>query len=573
MSTTRFGLVMGALACTILTGCPKVEPVVETPPVPVFVEGTIGQFGQYIGYAERSVQGYGVVVGLGENGSSEVPGEIQKYLVRYMFQRKLGSWRHNTPDLHPAKILRDLDTAVVLVVGEVPHGAPVGTRFDLQVAALDGTNTRSLDGGVLMPAELRLAIGNLAVPGGPTHPWADGGGEVFISPVLDMSKPAMRAELRRGRILAGGVVTKYRPVRLLLRDPSFRLARQIERRLNQRFRFRGSRHAVATAKSDETIEIRVPKSYAHNYKHFLELVLHLPLASEAARSELQTQRILKAMDEPEAVHHKLSLSLEAIGSDIIPMLQPHYASQDDSVAYYTARAGLRLGDASAGSIVLATAQTAESPLQVQAIEELGRLGMPRAIEALRPLLDDRNWLVRSAAYESLLKLGEKVRIKRTMVGKRLILDIVQSCGEPVIYATQTGRPRIAVFGGDLPVSNPMFFSLPDDLVTISDTKVATGSRLMLYRKVPRSSDPSDMFYIDFNTSDLIRTLGGPTDRDNDGRVMAMSLAYSQVLQVLRGLCESKTGALKARFELQPIGESAIIHEGDGMGIRPDTPGQ
>lgn len=564
---------MGALMLTVLSGC-GTEPVVETPPVPVFVEGTIGQFGQYIGYAERSVQGYGVVVGLGENGSSEVPGKIQKYLVRYMFQRKLGFWRHETAHLHPARILRDLDTAAVLVAGEVPHGAPVGTPFDLQVAALDGTNTRSLDGGVLMPAELSLAFGNLAAPSGPiAHPWADGTGEVFISPVLDMSKPAARAELRRGRILGGGVVTKYRPVRLLLRDPSFRLARQIESRLNQRFRPRGSKHVVATAKNDETIEIRVPEDYARDYKHFLELVLHLPLASSAARSELQTQRILKAMNEPEAVHHKLSLSLEAIGGDIVPMLQPHYTSQDDNTAYFSARAGLRLGDATAGPIVLGTARTAESPLQVQAIEELGRQRPRGAVDVLRALLDDRNWLVRAAAYESLLKLGEKVRIKRTMVGKRFILDVVKSCGEPVIYATQSGQPRITVFGGDLPVSNPMFFSMPDDLVTISDTPGPTGSRLMLFRKVPRSPTPSDMFYIDFNTSDLIRTLGGPTDRDNKGKVKAMSLSYSQVLQVLRGLCESKTGALKARFELQPLGESAIIREGDGMGIRPDTPAE
>jgi len=565
--------------CTVLSGCGwwaslwEDDVVVETPPVPVFVEGTIGQFGQYIGYAERSVQGYGVVVGLGQNGSSEVPGEIQKYLVRYMFMHKLGFWRHNTQDLHPAKILRDLDTAVVLVAGEIPHGAPVGTTFDLQVASLDGTNTRSLDGGVLMPAELRLAIGDMAAPGGPTFPWAEGTGGVFISPVLDMSKPAMRAELRRGRILGGGKVTKYRPVRLLLRDPSVRLARQIQSRLNQRFRLRGSTHAVATAKNDQTIEIRVPQSYAQDYKHFLELVLHLPLAPEAARSELQTQRILKAMNEPEAVHHKLALSLEAIGSDIIPMLQPQYASEDDTAAYYAARVGLRLGDATAGPVVFRMAQTADSPMQVQAIKELGRHRLPGTINALRPLLDDRNWLVRLAAYESLVKLGDKVRIRRTMVRKGMVLDVVQSSGEPVIYATQSGEPRIAVFGGDLPVSDPMFFSLPDDLVTISDTKSAAGSRLMLYRKIPRSTQPSDMFYIDFNTSDLIRTLGGATDRNREGKVMAMSLAYSQVLQVLRGLCESKTGALKARFELQAIGESTIIRQGDGMGIRPDTPAE
>ena len=119
--------------------------------------------------------------------------------------------------------------------------------------------------------------------------------------------------------------------------------------------------------------------------------------------------------------------------------------------------------------------------------------------------------------------------------------------------------------------NGIFFTLPDDLVTISDTKRPEGKKLMLYRKVPRSPTPSDMLYTDFKASDLIRTLGGLPDRSAKGDVQALSLTYSQVLQVVRGLCLSETGGIKARFELQPPGESGRIRTGDGMGIRPDTP--
>ena len=570
MSTVRLPLVVGMMMCAVCAGCAD-DPSVDTPPIPIYVEGTIGQFGQYVGFAERSVQGYGVVVGLGENGSGEIPGKIRDYLIQYLHRRKLGFWRHDTAHLHPAKILRDLDTAAVLVAGEVPHGAPVGSTFDLQVAALDGTNTQSLDGGVLMPAELRLAIGQMAVPGGPTHTWGDGHGEVFVNPLLDMSKPAMKAELRRGRIIGGGRVTRYRPVRLLLSQPSYRMAREIESRINQRFGDRKERRPPASAKSDETVEISVPRAYAGDYRHFLELILHLPLARLASRNEIQTQRILKAMTQPDAQLDRLSLSLEAIGGDIVPMLQPSYASGDPQMAYYTARAGLRLGDKRAGSIVLRTARTAETSLQVPAIEELGRHKLPGAIETLRGLLNDENWLVRVAAYEGLIRCGDTQRITRIAVGKRFMLDMVRSAGSPVIYATQVGQARIAVFGGDLPVSDPVFFTLPDELVTISDTKRPEGKKLMLYRKVPRSTTPSDMLYADFKTSDLIRTLGGLAERNPKGTVQALSLTYSQVLQVVRGLCVSETGGIKARFELQPLGESGRIRQGDGMGIRPDTP--
>ena len=569
MSAVRFSLATGVILCAVVAGCgDKTE--LQTPRVPVHVEGTIGQFGQYVGMPERTVQGYGVVVGLGKNGSFEVPDKIRDYLIQYLLKRKLGFWREGTRHLHPSGILRDLDTAVVLVVGDVPHGAPRGSRFDLQIKALDGTNTRSLAGGILMPAELRLAIGNLAVPGGPTHVWGDGRGEVFISPVLDRSKPAAQAELQKGRVIGGGHVTRYRPVRLMLRDPSFRRARQIEERINQRFRTARAKRPVASARSDEVIDINIPDRYTDNRRHFLNLVLRLPLTRNATTNELQAKRLLAGMARPKARHEQLALSLEAIGSDILPMIQPHYASNEPYVAFFSARTGLRMGDTTAAPVLLQAARKVDSPLQVRAIEELARYpDLPGAIETLRLLLDDESWPVRLAAYKVLVKHKDSVKISRTIVGKRFTLDVVRSKGEPTIYATQTGEPRIVVFGGDLPVSNPMFFALPDDLVTISDTKRPGGTKLMLYRQVPRSPRPSDMLYVDFKTTELIRTLGGLPDRNRDGTVKALSLTYSQVLRVLRGLCNSKTGGINARFELQAIAESDRIPGEDWMGIRPD----
>lgn len=575
MSTIRLPLIAGALLCAVQCGCNSTSKV-KAPPVPVYVEGTISQFGHYVGMVQRSVQGYGVVIRLGENGSSEVPGKIRDYLIQYLHKHKLGFWRHDTADLHPKLILRDLDTAVVLVVGDVPHGAPEGSRFDLQIAALDSSNTRSLAGGVLMPTELRLAIWGLAVPGGPTHVWAGGHGQVYISPVLDHTKPAMQAELRRGRIIGGGQVTKYRPVRLVLKAPSFRLARQIEGRIKQRFGQRGDRRRVASAKNDETIEISVPRRYAHNYKHFLELLLHLPLARNAAVNELRAKDILDAMAQPEARYEQLALSLEAIGGEILPMIQPYYGSDEPYVAFYAARTGLRLGDKTARAIVLRTARTADSPLQIRAIRELAlHPDIPKAIESLRSLLDDENWLVRLAAYEALVKHGDGIKIKRTIVGREFTLDVIDSKGKAVIYATQTDRPLIAIFGKDLPVSNPVFFSPPDELVTISDTRRDEATRLMVDRKLPRSSmlpgspNRSDMLYIDFKTTDLIRTLGGRAERGQDRTITGLALTYSQVLRVLRGLCDSTSGGIDARFELQAIAESSTMYDESWMGIRPD----
>ena len=570
MTAVKLPLTVGVLLCAVLVGCGD-KPEIQTPKIPLYIEGTIAQFGQYVGFASRKVQGYGVVVGLGKNGSAEVPEKVRNYLIQYLHKQKLGFWREYTAHLHPKRILRDLDTAVVLVVGEIPHGAPKGSRFDLQIKALDGTNTRSLAGGMLLPAELRLAIAGLAAAGGPTHPWGSGYGEVFTNPVADRSKTTGQVRLQEGRIIGGGYLSKDRPVRLMLREPSFRLARQIEERINQRFRDPRSKRPVASAQSDETVEIHVPPQYARDYRHFLDLVLHLPLARSASTNELRTKRLLEGLAQPEARYEQLALSLEAIGGEILPMIQPHYSANEPYVAFFAARTGLRMGDTSAGAIILEAAGTADSPLQVRAIRELGKYpDLPRATGVLRSLIDDGNWLVRLAAYESLVAHKDRIKIKRMNVGGRFKLDVIESKGPATIYATQTGEPRAVVFGGNLPVSNPLFFTLPDDLITMADSKRADGTtKLMMYRKVPRSPRPSGSLYIDFKTTDLIQTLGGLPDRDRQGTVKALSLTYSQVLRVLQGLCNSDTGGIDARFELQPIGESGRIIDDDWTGIRPD----
>ena len=118
MSGIRHSLTAALALCAVLAGCGN-KQTVRTPEVPVYVEGTIGQFGQYVGLPERTVQGYGVVIGLGENGSRDVPGQIRQYLVQYLQKQKLGSWRENTAHLDPDRILRQPDTAVVLVAGDI----------------------------------------------------------------------------------------------------------------------------------------------------------------------------------------------------------------------------------------------------------------------------------------------------------------------------------------------------------------------------------------------------------------------------------------------------------------------
>jgi len=568
MFRTSFLLVMGVGVCAAPTGCGTKPDPIKPGQVPAYVRGTVGEQAGYAGAVSRLVQGYGVVIGLGENGSAEIAPTVRQYLVRELRLQNLGSSRYGTRDLHPNRILRDLDTGVVLVAGQIPRGAPVGSRFDVQIGA--EPHTRSLDGGMLMPAKLRLAWGPYAVPGAPTRPWAMAGGEIFVDPFVDPSKPAERNKLLKARIIGGGKVTRSHRVRLVLHQPNPAGCALIRNRINQSELLRDAQGDVATGKSSTMIELRIPSHFRNDYEHFLELVLRLPLRQSPGAAEMRTRELLKAMRGPKAPHDELALALEAMGRQAVPMIQAEYTCEDAHAAFYCARAALRLGDQSASETILRLAESPGSPVRIPAIEEIGRHGqLVEAMPLLRRLLDDESELVRVAAYEALARHDDRVRIRPIRIGKRFRLDLVRSRGRPVIYATQTGRPRIALFGQSMPISQPVFFSLPDDLITLSNVQVDNTPKLMVYRKIPRGNTYSPPFHTDFTVASLIRTLGSPAERDDQRKIQGLALTYSQVLRVLYGMC--KAGDIKARFVLQRPPAYRRIFRGAEMAGRPEAP--
>ena len=65
------------------TSTRRSEPIRRRVPPP-YVVGTVAEYASLVGGGELPVQGYGVVVGLGKNGSSEVPAHLQKSISQYL---------------------------------------------------------------------------------------------------------------------------------------------------------------------------------------------------------------------------------------------------------------------------------------------------------------------------------------------------------------------------------------------------------------------------------------------------------------------------------------------------------
>jgi len=538
--------------------------------IPSHVKGTVSEFAVMVGGGDVPVHAHGVLVGLGDDGSAEVPAHLNYSIVDYLLKENLGSYRRGTADWTPERLLRSKDTSVVFVGGAVPLGAPVGTEFDVYVSSLPETGTQSIDGGMLWPIDLSLAYRGISRPNVDTKTWGRAQGSVFVNPFVEPGASGKPAKALEGKIIGGGKVTRSQPVRLQLHRPDFQVADLIQRTICTRFDpdRKPLQSDIVKGRSRSVVEITVPAQYAGDYRHFLQLIMHLPIRYGQGGWEGYARGVADRMEKPVANRHELALVLEAMGRGVIPILQNLYASESAEAAFYAARTGMRLGDPMASETVLGFASSSESAQQLPAIKELGsHRQVLRAGPVLRKLINDPNERIRMAAYESLLKRGDRAVITTTNISGRFHLDVVASRGNYTIYATQAIEPRIALFGSDIRVNTPVYFEAPDGLVTING--FGDSETLTVFRSVPLAGRISSPIEVVPTVRSLVEALGKTPDPDKHGKVSSLGLTYGQVVGTLYRIC--KAGDISAKFVLQQTQALQRIYEGAATVDRPDMP--
>ncbi len=601
---------MAIWVCLLVGGCKNPDGSWKTIPlkkegrsedriaIPPDVRGTVAEVCTLVSAAAAPISKWGVVVGLGKNGSSEVPPELKNDLVKYLKgQIRIGRATFDTGNITVMEFLQDRDTAIVQVEAIIPSGAPKGTHVDVLVTAPPQTQTVSLEGGLLLPVELTWERGAGGARGRYLKPLGRAEGALFVNPFLDPNRQADQARFRRARVLGGAQVLEDMPIRLQLREPDYLTCNVLQRRINERFGARDQQ--VAEAKTRYYLDIHIPREDTDDYVHFLELLMHLPRRSGPGVFEAHADRIARAMTAGGANHDSLALVWEAMGRSVLPVVQKLYSSTHAAVAYYSARTGLRLGDRHlAGPIVIRSARQSGGTHQLAAIAELGRhRSLFEAGEVLRELLNDRSELVRIAAYEALLQRGDRTAIHRHEVDKGIFrkdepsftVDVVDSHGDFVVYVTRTAQPKIVLFGRNIPLANPLFYNDPQNVVSIfskpalTDAQIQTMAKsdidaeaevlrrdhVVVYRKLTGTDQISKKYRIDFKVWPLIRVLGSrPRPDVETATVPGLGLTYSQVVGILRRLCRDKS--IHAKFVLQRLPQLHKIYEVTPTKGRPDV---
>jgi flagellar basal body P-ring protein FlgI len=539
-------VLLGLVLLTGLAGCngasKRSKQVEAPPPVPAAggsaLRGTIGEMTFVQGIQKMRVRGYGLVAGLGKNGSRICPEHIRQRVASEMRSTyRIGDSRIGLGDMSAEKLIGDPDTSVVLVTGDIGAGAVRGTRFDLQIQALPETDTVSLEGGRLYACDLRYyrSVDMSTVQEGKVI--ARGEGPVFLLPDADDAGDELR---RSALIIAGGVNQDDRRLSLQLVTPSYALAARIQDRINTRF---GEGQRLASAQSPGLVTLDVPASFQGRELEFLNRVQHLFLSED---SESRAPELIVELEDPQAAHDSIGLALEGIGQTVRPLVRPLYDHKISVVRFIGARTGLRLGDEVACAPLEAFARSSGDPFQLPAIAELGAAqDVRRASRALTQLthqLDGKD--ERLALYEALLR-HEPALLEAEPLDGQTTLDVLPVRGPPLIYVKTHGQTRIAVLG-DARCRTPMFYKHPRGLLQISAQP--GDDYLTVFRQTPRGllSPPSPCRT---QAADLIRLLGSRARQNRTGDVTGLGISFSQIVEVLRDLCAD--GSLDAELIVEP----------------------
>jgi hypothetical protein len=329
-------------------------------------------------------------------------------------------------------------------------------------------------------------------------------------------------------------------------QPDYRLAAQIERRINTRFTEPGGKRLTEATRS--RVRISIPDDYRDRYHHFVKLLLSLDLEDRPGAKDLRLRELDELVQRPDADYEAIALAWETIGRDSLRHIAPLYQQGGGKAAFYAARTALNLRDLTALDAMIKMAQDDAHPCQLDATKALVEVcSDPRALRArlaMSSLLDHANTRLRLLAYEGLRRSGDR-RIKKVALPGGFTLERAPSRTGNLLCIWATTQPRVILIGNDWRCPPNIFFESDDRKVMIKAAADATEVTI-----IRRPSERSGAVSTTANlcADELIYALGSPVKPKEANRREVQGLTYSQIVGILYRLCEGQK-AIPATFYL------------------------
>ena len=570
--------VLGGLAANA-AGCSLIERT-DRPPrparaatdidVPRIMRGTVASEAVVDGFQPVIVHGYGLVVDLAGTGSSDVPPDVRAHMIAMASRHGIGAESSGWGSLSPEALLDLPSTAVVVVEGVVPPAAPEGTRFDVRVFTHPTSSTTSLEGGRLYTMELFPASrpnrgSRILPPTGSRQPLAiaRAKGQLFINPFAEPGAVGRDTiDRRTGWILTGGVASRDMPMKLRLITPGHSRAAALQNAINTRFPLEpGQRDPTARGESDETIVMTVPPSHHDRTEMFVELIRHTTVAQGNVEGVAMTIR--RYVLENPGMSLPAAWRWQALGPRALPTIRGLYDEPQELPRLAALRAGANLNDPLVTPHLISMARGGTDDTRRQAIKLLADMGPdPRIDRALENLLSDDDLETRLSAYDALVERRSPA-LERFSVDDKFVVDIAPS-DKPMIYITQAGLPRVAIFGSDLTVKLPITVSTwSDRLILMGD---AGHEQIEVYYR-PSYATQGGSYMVAPRIDELVRFLGHTTAPDKP--LPGLGFSYSEVVGVLHQIW--RQGYLQADFRPEQDRILAAIIRQQSRGMISDRP--
>ena len=493
--------------------------------------------------------------------------------------------------LTPKEILDDPkhSTSLVLVSAQVPPGARIGDRLDVDVTLPPGSKTTSLKFGMLDVCDLTnfelagaarqqltdagvavgkvpqasanaLLLGNrLAVAEGPlvagTMVQAGEPKVIAASPDDAPEEPMLRV----AKIWGGAVCNFDRPYYFLLNDnaPQPRLAMVVASRLNSVFIGSGDRAgkiAEAKVQGKPLVAVFVPPAYRLNHSRFLMVARQVPLvpvtSSDPSRKKLEGELL-----SPETAI-VAALKLEAYGTDSEDTLRVGLEEESPWVKFAASTSLCYLGKADPrAALALGDLAYKHPALRSHCLTALASQDDAPCTEQLVELMRKGDSSLRYGAFSALRTADashEAIRGRR--MGNSFYLHTVAPDSESLVHLTTERRNEIVLFGNVWPVRGPFSIPLGNEFtVSMKDgDKAVTISRIMA-KKAPvykTENDPdTDENYEVVKVEkrpDLSMLLTG---------VVELGGTYSDAIELIRRLSAADCLGTKVAIDTMPRGIS------------------
>ena len=418
----------------------------------------VGDLAAPFGMHPIRVEAVALVNGLHGTGSDPAPSPQRAVLVGDMQRRSVEK---------PNQVLRDPNTALVLVTGVLRPGIQKGARFDLEIRIPSRSETTSLRGGYLLETRLKqMAVLNNQFHEG--HLLALGQGSVLIDPGAEGKTD--RVSLGRGRILGGGVALKSRSLGLVLKPDHQNVmnSSRIANALNKRFHTfdRGVKAGVANAKTDQFIELTVHPRYKDNIVRYIQLVRAVALRESSTQRMRRIAGLQDRLLDP-VTSAKAALELEAIGPDGGETLKRGIRAKDPEVRFYAAEA-LAYLDQRESAEPLGEAARREPAFRVFALTALSAMNDFAAYEQLRDLLAMPSAETRYGAFRALWAMNPAdALVMGERLGGEFSYHVLGTGGPPMIHVTRNRRPEIVLFGQDQRFLTPLAVNAGNQVMVTS----------------------------------------------------------------------------------------------------------